>query len=131
MGCGCLVREIAPVFSPGLRSVGYGLLAMCFVLEGVVPVVLRDSKLLTLSVWGTPMLWLQHVDTALFVCMLHLSLGSYLHATYLHATVEDCHSIRFLMNASRYFPVVDVRYFDFAMVAVAVAPDGVLTTTLD
>ena len=44
-----LVRGIVLVFSPGLRSVEDCLLPMCFGLEGVVPLVLRDSKLLTLS----------------------------------------------------------------------------------
>ena len=49
------------------------------------------------------MLWLRHVDTALFVCMLRSSLG-----LCLHITVEGCHSIRYPMCASRYFHVVDV-----------------------
>ena len=49
VGCGRPLRGIAPVSSPGLRSVEDCLSAMRFGLEGVVPLVLHDSELLTLG----------------------------------------------------------------------------------
>ena len=48
--CGRPVRGIALVFSPGLHLVEDCLLALCFGLVGAVPLVLRDSKLLRVSV---------------------------------------------------------------------------------
>ena len=72
------------------------------------------------------MLWLRHVDAALFVCMLHSLLG-----LCLHVTVEGCHSIRYPMCASRYSPVIEVRHSDSLMVVVAAGPDGFLITIPD